>query len=234
MALSQFLRGSDLRASGRQLRQWWSGGGGSSKTIKIAAWSVAILALLVVIAIAAAFFIDEPLRRRMEANLNAALKGYTVRIGKLDFHPIGLSLDLEDTTIVQNDNPEPPVAHIPNLTASVNWRAILFGRVVADFAIDSPKVYINLNQAKKEIDDDVPIEERGWQQALQEIYPLKINEFVIHNGKLTYVDEGPFRPLELTDVNLRAGNIRNVRSEEGAYPSPVQIAAVVFGKGKLK
>ena len=165
MAPSQFLSGNDSRIPGRRLRQWWSDGGGSSKTIRIAAWAAAIIFLLLVIAIVAAFFIDEPLRRRMEARLNSTLQGYTVTIGRLDFHPIGLSLDLEDATIVQNDNPEPPVAHIPVLSASVAWRAILFGQVVADFQIDSPKIYINRKQAKKEIDDEVPIKERGWQQA---------------------------------------------------------------------
>ena len=233
MAFSESLR-TEFGTAGRELRQWWSAGGGASKSIRFATWFVVILAVLLAIAVIAAFFVDEPLRRRMEANLNAALKGYTVRIGRLDFHPIGLSLDLEEATIVQNDNPEPPVAHIPKLTASVNWRAILFGQVVADFEIDRPEVYINLTQAEQEIKDDVPIEERGWQQALQEIYPLEINEFVINSGKLTYVDKGPFRPLELTGVNLRAENIRNVASEEGVYPSPVRIDAEVFGKGKLR
>jgi hypothetical protein len=232
MASSQFLSGNDSRMPGRRLRQWWSTGGGSKKTTRIAARVAGIIFLLLVIAVVAAFFIDEPLRRRMEARLNAALQGYTVTIGRLDFHPIGLSLDLEEATIVQNDNPEPPVAHIPVLSASVDWRAMLFGRVVADFQIDSPKIYINRRQAKKEIDDEVPIKERGWQQALEEIYPLKINEFVIYNGEVTYVDEGPFRPLELTGVNLRAENIRNVRSAQGVYPSPVHIDAIVFGMGK--
>ncbi len=233
MAESHFLRTNDWRRSGRRLRQWWSGHSLFSTAAKISGWIVGILLLLIVVALVAAFFIDEPLRRRMEARLNSTLQGYTVTINKLDFHPIGLSLDLEDVTIVQNENPEPPVAHIPNLTASVDWRAIMFGRVVADFQIDSPKLYVNLKQAKKEIDDETPIEERGWQQALQEIYPLKINHFVIYNGELKYVDEGQFRPLELTAVNLRAENIRNTSSAEGVYPSPVHIDAVVFGKGKL-
>ena len=95
-------------------------------------WLAAVFGLLVVLAIVAAFFIDEPLRRRTEAKINASLKGYTVRIGKLDFHPIGFSLDLENLVITQDANPEPPVAEIPNLTASVNWRALLSGHVVAD------------------------------------------------------------------------------------------------------
>ena len=55
---------------------------------------------------------------------------------------------------------------------------------------------------------------------------------MISNGEITYVDEGPFRPLELTGVNLRAENIRNVRSGQGVYPSPVHLEAIVFGQGK--
>jgi hypothetical protein len=206
----------------------------ASRTRKALFWSATALVVLIVLVIIAAFFIDEPLRQRMEANLNRALRGYTVRIGKLDFHPIGLSLDLEDSLIIQNDNPEPPVAQIANLSASVQWRALLHGRLVADFQVDNPKLYINRKQAKREYDDKVPMKERGWQQALEEIYPLKINRFRVLNGALTYVDEGPFRPLELKQINLTAENIRNVRSDPDVYPSPVLIEATVFDKGRLR
>jgi hypothetical protein len=206
----------------------------ASRTRKALFWSATALVVLIVLVIIAAFFIDEPLRQRMEANLNRALRGYTVRIGKLDFHPIGLSLDLEDSLIIQNDNPEPPVAQIANLSASVQWRALLHGRLVADFQVDNPKLYINRKQAKREYDDKVPMKERGWQQALEEIYPLKINRFRVRNGALTYVDEGPFRPLELKQINLTAENIRNVRSDPDVYPSPVLIEAAVFDKGRLR
>jgi Domain of Unknown Function (DUF748) len=206
----------------------------ASRTRKALFWSATALVVLIVLVIIAAFFIDEPLRQRMEANLNRALRGYTVRIGKLDFHPIGLSLDLEDSLIIQNDNPEPPVAQIANLSASVQWRALLHGRLVADFQVDNPKLYINRKQAKREYDDKVPMKERGWQQALEEIYPLKINRFRVRNGALTYVDEGPFRPLELKQINLTAENIRNVRSDPDVYPSPVLIEATVFDKGRLR
>ena len=205
-----------------------------SKTRKAMSWSAGLLVGLVALVVIAAFFIDEPLRRRMEANLNRALTGYTVRIGKLDFHPIGLSLDLENSIIIQNDNPEPPVARIANLSASVQWRALLRGRLVANFAIDHPKLYINRKQAKNEFDDKIPLKERGWQQALGEIYPLKIDRLMIRDGSLTYVDEGPFRPLELTRIDLLAENIRNVSSDPNVYPSPVRIEAAVFEKGKLR
>jgi uncharacterized protein involved in outer membrane biogenesis len=200
---------------------------------KVLVWLAAIFGLLIVLVVIAAFFLDEPLRRRTEAKINASLKGYTVRIEKLDFHPIGFSLDLENSVITQDANPEPAVAEIPNLSASVNWRALLSGHVVADFEINNPKLFLNLKQSQNEIKDETPIQERGWQDAVQAIYPLKINELVITGGELTYVDQGQYRPLELTNVNLTAYNIRNVRSQEGEYPSEVFIEGTVFKNGKI-
>ncbi len=74
----------------------------------------------------------------MERRLNSALRGYTVRIGALHFHPLDFSLDLEASTLFQDDDPRSPIAHIPKLTASVQWRALLAARLVADFEIDRP------------------------------------------------------------------------------------------------
>lgn len=187
-----------------------------------------------VLAYSVAFLIDEPLRRSMERQLNDRLKGYTVRVGKLDFHPHGLSLDLKKIVITQDAQPDPPVARIGRLSASVEWRALLSGRLVGDVEIVRPKVNLNLAQAREEIKDPVPVEERGWQEALEAIYPLEINTFVIRRGELVYTDEGPFAPLHLRRVELEASNIRNVRSKERTYPSEVHLAARVFERGRLQ
>lgn len=197
-------------------------------------WVGGILGVLLILVFVLAYLIDEPLRRRMEANINASLDGYTVRIGKLDFHPIGLSLDLEESTISQNAHPDPPVAHIPNLAASVHWKALLFGKLTAEFEIYDPKVHVDLRQFEQEDKDPTPIQEKGWQEALYAIYPLKIDRFAIYDGDLTYVDKGPFKPLHITKLNLVSENIRNVRSEKGVYPSPVHLEGVVFDQGKAK
>jgi len=61
--------------------------------------------LIVVIVAYVRIFIDEPLRRTVERNVNQRLKGYTASIAALHFHPLSLSLDLEDTTIVQDAHP---------------------------------------------------------------------------------------------------------------------------------
>jgi hypothetical protein len=195
--------------------------------------AVALLGFAGIAAAAALFFIDEPLRRYTEAKMNARLQGYTVTIRALHLSPINFSLELRDLTIVQNEHPDPPVASIGRLHASVHWRAVLSGRVVGDVLIDRPVVFLNLAQAGKEIADPTPVKDKGWQEALQAIYPLRINELRISRGDVTYTDRGPFKPLRVHDLEFRASNIRNVRSEEGAYPSPMSLEARVFGAGGL-
>ncbi len=180
-----------------------------------------------------AFMIDEPLRQRIEADMNRRLTGYTVSIRALNFHPLGFSLDLRDLVISQNAHPDPPVAHISLLGARVDWWALLHLRLVADFLMERPAVYINLRQFRQELKDKVPIKERGWQDALQAAYPLKINTFRIRDGEITYVDEGPFKPLHLRQVEIFAENIRNIRSKEDVYPSDIHADAVVFDVGRL-
>lgn len=198
-------------------------------------WALGSLAVVALLAYSAAFLMDEPLRRSMEGRLNERLKGYTAHVGKLDFHPFGFSLDLEDLVLTQDAHPDPPVARIRRLSASVEWRALLSGKLVGDVEIVEPKVNLNLAQARAEAKDPTPVEKRGWQEALEAIYPLKINTFVIRRGELVYTDEeGPFAPLTLRELELEASNIRNVRSKERTYPSAVHLTASVFERGKLK
>jgi hypothetical protein len=196
-------------------------------------WVLLILLAVVVLAVIASFFIDEPLRRYVERRMNESLDGYTVSIRRLSFHPIGASLTLHDVIFVQDKHPDPPVIHIPKLAASTQWREVIRLKAVADFRLDEPKLYVNPKQLQEEAKKDKPLTERGWQEAFQAIYPLKINEFKVVNGAVTYVDDGPFKPLQLTRVNIDADNIRNIRSRERTYPSELHLDAVVFDNGKL-
>jgi uncharacterized protein DUF748 len=218
------------RTSGLGVRGGAGRGSGQLRVWIFVAVSVAVVVLL---AYAVAFVIDEPLRRYTEAKVNRALKGYTVRIDALDFHPHNLSLDLKGLTITQNEHPDPPVMHIPVLRASVHWRALVHGRVVGDMFLDRPEVHMNVVQLRKEIADPTPIEERGWQEALEGIYPLEVNQFRVRGGDITYQDQGPFRPLRLRHVNAVATNIRNVRSQDRTYPSEFQVTATVFDSGHV-
>ena len=194
--------------------------------------AVAVVALAVVVW-GLARGIDEPLRRRLEANANASLQGYTVTLGGLRFHPLGLSIDFLDLRIVQDSHPDPPVLVVPRLHASVHWSALLHRKLVADFLLDRPAAHLDLAQAEAEARDETPVEDRGWQDAVLALYPLKVNVLRIRDGSITYRDRGQFKPLELTDLQVRAGNIRNVVSAKRSYPSTLRLDARLLRTARL-
>lgn len=192
------------------------------------------VALLLLLLLAVALFIGEPLRTYIEAKMNRSLKGYTVHIGSLDFHPVGFSVELEDIQLVRTDQPNPPVATIARWTASLHWKALLSGRVVNDQSIDRPKFHITRTLAKREASDDRSVKERGWQDAVESVYPLRINQIRITDAELTYIDEAKSdRPLEARRVNIYASNIRNVQSADQEYPSEFSLEGTLFDSGHI-
>ena len=199
-------------------------------------WIVAAIALIVLAGLASAgalFFIDEPLRRYSEAKMNARLKGYTATIGALHFSPINFSLELRDTVIVQHEHPDPPVANIGRLYASVHWRALLAGRVVGDIIIDRPVVVLDLPQAKEEITDPTPVKDKGWQDALPGDLSPQDQPAQDLEGRHHLPGPRALQPLRVYDLEVEVSNIRNVHSEVGVYPSPMSLTARVFDNGAI-
>jgi len=209
----------------KRVRTWWHTLGHAP---------LILIAILLGLALVVAILdrtLEEPLRRAIERRMTERLVGYTARIGHVDFHPLGFGLDVEKLVITQNAHPSPPVLLIPKLAASVQWKALLFARLVADFKLENPSVYANLTQLQEEARDQVPFNEHGWQDAFQAIYPLKINELRVVNGSVFYQDQSDFRPLHATHVELLATNIRNIQSRERDYPSTLHAQGDLFDKG---
>jgi len=197
-------------------------------------WIAGALALLAVVLVFRARLVDEPVRRRVEAGVNAALDGYSARVGRLRLSPLGLGVTLFDVVVTQDAHPDPPVASLPELHASVQWRALLRGKLVADFELSEPKLHVDLRHAQKEIADKKSVADRGWQEAAFEIYPLKINELTVSDGSVSYIEPGPRDPVRLTHVFFTAENIRNIRSREGEYPSEVHLSAWLQDTARLQ
>ncbi|HEX2186731.1 MAG TPA: DUF748 domain-containing protein, partial [Chloroflexota bacterium] len=177
--------------------------------------------------------LDAPLRGYVERQINRRLQGYTVRIGTLDVHPFSASVDLHEVAVVQDAHPDPPVVHVPQLHASVQWRALLRARVVADVQVERPALHLNLTQLVHEARDEVPVQERGWQEAVQAVSPLHINEVRIVDGEVTYVDQDWSRPMHLRQLHVRAGNIHNIQSAAGVYPSDLRADGVILVSGRF-
>ncbi|HEX9945027.1 MAG TPA: DUF748 domain-containing protein [Thermoanaerobaculia bacterium] len=194
-------------------------------------WVIAVSALALLLLLVARHF-DEYLRRTLEAKINQRLHGYTVSLGHAHLNPLGGALTLERLVIHQDAYPEPPVADLPRLTASVEWKEVLHGHLVANATFDRPRVHVNLKQLRQENRDKVDVEDRGWQQALESIYPFKFNLIEVRNGDVIYIDEDPERPLHVSQWNFSAENIRNIRAPDRVYPSTIHSDGVIFDKGR--
>lgn len=197
-------------------------------------WVLSIVGFFVFLTIVLAYLTPiGALRQYVERRINQHLTDYTVTVGRAYFHPVDLSLVLDDLVLVQNANPDPPVASIKRLHARVHWTALIKGSLVGDFLIDQPRLYINLKHVRQEEESQTTFGQKGWQEALEAVYPLKIDVFGIRSGELTYVDQGPYKPLHASEIFLYATNIRTIFSPESVYPSPVKFEATLFAKGKL-
>jgi hypothetical protein len=194
-------------------------------------WGVGIPVALVLVLYVAFFFLDEPLRRITERRINRDLKGYSVLLPGLHVQLIGLSSTLKGLTVLQQAHPDPPIAYFPILKVGIHWHEILSGRLVAELRLDQPNIHINLLQLRNEAASKVPLKEVGWQQAVQHIYPLKINTVKINDASITYIDQDPKRPLVLSHLNLQATNIRNIRLPDQVYPSSFHLDTAIFGTG---
>ncbi len=62
--------------------------------------------------------------------------------------------------------------------------------------------------------------ERGWQQALESIYPLKFNVVKVLDGDVVYLDEDQSKPLHISHVMLRPPTSATSSPRTGSTPRP--------------
>jgi len=201
---------------------------------RAALWFAAVFALLVLGVFIGSFFLDGTIRPRLEAKMNSSLKGYHVTLGSAHVQPIGLRLTLKNLTIAQHAHPAPPVAHIALIRFHLYWRELLSGHVAATVEIRRPVIHINRPQLTAEAKNRTPIRQRGWQDALQAVYPFKINRLSIRDGEVTYIDKTGAKPIHLENLEFVSDNIRNIREPNNVYPSTFRANLGVFGRGRLE
>ncbi len=201
--------------------------------IRFLKWLTLTALVILLLAMGGLMVVNRQLPALIERQLNAQVEGYRFTVGQATLSP-SLSLDIQQLTMIQTDHPDPPVAVIPRWVLSIQWSQIFSGVLVSDYLVSRPILHITLPQAKQELQEEVPIQEKGWREAVYSFYPVKINEIKIEDADVTYVDQDPSKPLHFTQCNLLAGNIRNIRSPNDAYPSDLTLDGHIFDSGRIQ
>jgi hypothetical protein len=200
---------------------------------RILSWFLGGIAVLMICAFIVSFFLDSLIRPRIEANMNGSLKGYVATLPDAHLQLLGLRLTLRNLTIAQLANPRPPVATFPLMRFRIDWKSLLFGRVVADVLLEHPAFRIDEAQFATERKDPTSLRQKGWQDALQNAYPFKINRFVVDGGDIVYVEAGARKPLHISDLDFVSDNIRSVEAPNNRYPSWFRASMTIFDRGRM-
>jgi hypothetical protein len=175
------------------------------------------------------------MRSWAERTMNAKLNGYTVRIARVRPHLWRLAFDLNDLILVQNAHPDPPVADFGALKFSLLLGDLFHFKVAGDLTIERPALHINLLQITDEARSQVSLQDRGWQNAVESVFPIKLDQVNVQDGSLLYLSSRTSsKPLQLTKVIMIAHNVRNIAATKGTYPSPVTLDGVLFDTGRVR
>lgn len=140
----------------------------------------------------------------------------------------GLTLDKENAVLPV------PLLDFPKSDISIEWRSLWKGKVVSEIILHDPKMnYISEDQARSAPEGDPDLDD--WSEALTNLVPININHLQVHGGKINFVQfsETPKIDLVMTQINLQATNLRNVRHMGDHLPSTLSATAVSFGGGDV-
>jgi hypothetical protein len=193
-----------------------------------------ILAVLVAARLALPFFVT-----RYVNTVLAELPGYRGVIDGVHIHLIRGAYQIDSLKIFKvNGNEEIPFIDIPLTDLSVEWEALLDGKVVGEVKFKDPVLnFITAKKSEKgsesggsQTGDDV-----DWTEPIKKLIPLKINRLTIQNGKIAFFDFStkPQVDLFLTNVQLDAQNLNNATDQDEVLPSRVLFQARSIGNGLL-
>ena len=189
----------------------------------IAAVVVGLVLLTVVILASVA---DEPLRRYVEGEANAALPGFHITVGALHLHPLTLSVDVQDVVVRQDIHPDPPILSIPHVIADAQLTPLFSGQVGAVLRVETPAFAFNqkhLDGLFRRGDKEVVKEEaEAWQDRIRQGMGFR-GAFYLTQGTLTYEEgKGATTPLRIEQIDVEVENITNRPEENDDYPSTLR------------
>lgn len=159
----------------------------------------------------------------------AALEGYDGRVEDVDFSLWRGGVALDDLRIVRTTaDHETPFLDCERFEASLEWRSLMRGSLVAEGRALRPVV--NLVQARTKEESQMGTETK-WPTYLADYYPFDVNTFRIVDGTLTFRAPGIQTDDALTanHVNAVVSNLTNVQESGKETFAQFEVKGAVLG-----
>ena len=189
---------------------------------------MAIVGVLLVALLAARLYLNTWLLDYVNRVLNS-VKGYQGSVASID---IDLYRGAYRLNVFKKTGKIPvPFIAADGVDLSIQWGALLNGRVVSDVELERPilnfaKSQSGVTQTGKGVD---------WTKPIKDLMPVDINLVTFRNGKLSYQDfsEEPKVNMYINDMHGEVRNLRNVEDENEPLPSSLTVAGTSIGNGNL-
>jgi hypothetical protein len=210
-------------------------GRGSNRSKGHAWWritGVILLLMVLVCAIARALlpsFVRNYVNRTLDRNFL-----YEGRIGNVEIHLLRGAYSINGVHISQRTGNVPvPLLAAKRIDFSVQWDALLHGRVVGQFVMQEPE----LNFVASSDENQSQTGAGGpWLQMIQDLFPFKINSAIIKEGSVHFRAYQAQKPVDvyLSHLNGTIDNLGNIRDETNPLVATVQATALAMDQAKLE
>jgi hypothetical protein len=192
-----------------------------------------IIGIVVVVLVAARLALEPILLDYVNDKFDQ-LQAYDGRIEDLDLALLRGGYDIQGVEIVKTGSGQPvPFFKADRIEATVEWRSLLRGSLVAEGDLYRPEV--NLVQAESEQKSQLG-EEVNWVDKFKELFPFRFNTVRLHDGTVTFRAPGiqTKDALKARHINGSVSNLTNVADSTKETFARFQFVAEVLDGGKAK
>jgi hypothetical protein len=217
MEQSAAVHFTDASGKRRKKRRWWL-------------ILLIIVIVLVIIRLILPYFVLKYVNKTL-----AESKTYPGHVEDVDLAIIrgayvikGVRLDKNDTLTGKKDSI--PFFTSPKVDLSVEWGALLKGKLAGEIKVDQPKLNFVKGRHK---DEDVKQDTTDFRDMIRDLMPLKINRFEIRDGEIHYIDpySKPRIDVLMSNIKCVATNLTNADDSSKVLPASLKATADVYSGG---
>ena len=161
------------------------------------------------------------------------VEGYQGSISDVDVALIRGAYQIYDLKLNKTGGGIPvPFLDIKTVDLSLQWGALLNGRIVSEVYLTQPTITFaqGAAEADKQTGGDT-----NWYEPIENLMPIDINVVDITNGTIAYRDFSvtPEVDLSIYQLDAQVTNLRNVQDANVVLPSIVKASGVTVGEGSF-
>lgn len=166
----------------------------------------------------------------------ANLEEYYGHVDDIDIHLYRGAYEIKDIKILKKVDKGAkkdtiPFFKSPSIDLSIEWKSIFHGAIVGEIAVEEPVINFVKDKHKGE---DVKADTADFAQLVDDLMPVTINRFDIHNGQVHFRDleAKPKLDIAMKNINITATNLTNVTDSKELLPATMKATAEAY-EGKF-